>query len=118
MSETTRSTADTPYSKGYTRYVLFMVLLVMILNNLDRTILSILVRPVKAEFGLTDTQIGILMGPAFAVVYSALVLPFGRWADTVGVRRSIVAGSAASYAPWSLVKRAPCRRVPRCSPTT
>lgn len=82
-----------PYSRGYTRYVLFMVLLTMILNNIDRTILSILVRPVKAEFQLTDTQMGWLLGPAFALVYTLLSLPIGRYADTVGVRRTIVSVS-------------------------
>lgn len=88
-----------PYSVAYTRYVLGMVLLTMVFNNVDRTILSILVKPVKAEFGLSDTQIGFLLGPAFAIVYSLLVLPIGRYADTTGVRRNIV---SASIFLWSL----------------
>jgi len=75
----------------YTGYVLWMVFLVMIFNNVDRTILSILVRPIKADFGLSDTQMGWLLGPAFALVYSVLALPLGRYADAGGVRRSIVA---------------------------
>jgi len=86
-------------SMAYTGYVLFMVFLVMVFNNIDRTIVSILVRPIKADFGLTDTQMGLLLGPAFALVYSALVLPLGRWADSGGVRRSIV---AACLFVWSL----------------
>ncbi len=93
VDEGLKSTSPTPqYSTGYTRYVMGMVLLVMIFSNIDRTILSILVRPIKAEFELTDTQMGWLLGPAFAIVYSILALPFGRWADTTGVRRSIIAG--------------------------
>ena len=82
-----------PYSALYTRYVLSMVLLTMVLNNIDRTILSILVAPVKEEFQLTDTQMGLLLGPAFALVYTLLSLPIGRYADTGGVRRTIVAVS-------------------------
>lgn len=82
----------------YTAYVLWMVFLVMIFNNVDRTILSILVRPIKADFQLTDTQMGWLLGPAFALVYSVLALPLGRWADAGGVRRSIV---AACLFVWS-----------------
>lgn len=70
-----------------------MIFIVMIFNNVDRTILSILVRPIKEEFQLTDTQIGWLLGPAFATVHVICVLPLGRWADTVGVRRSIIAGA-------------------------
>jgi MFS family permease len=80
-----------PYSERYTRYVLFIVLLVMIFNNADRTVLSILISPIKQEFGLSDTQMGLLMGPAFTLVYTVLALPVARWAD-FGVRRSIVAG--------------------------
>jgi len=85
-----RQSEDASHSKAYTGYVLGMVLLVMIFNNIDRTILSILVRPVKADFDLTDTQIGWLLGPAFALVYAILSLPIARWADAGGVRRSIV----------------------------
>ena len=88
-----------PYSPLYTRYVLFMVLLTMIFSNVDRTILSILVEPIKKDFQLTDTQMGWLLGPAFAVVYTMLCLPLGRYADTTGVRRSIVAWSLFV---WSL----------------
>jgi len=90
-----------PYSKGYTRYVMGMVLLVMIFNNIDRTILSILVRPIKAEFQLSDTDMGLLLGPAFAIVYSVLVLPFGRWADTTGIRRSIIAGCLVAWSGFT-----------------
>lgn len=88
-----------PYSALYTRYVLGMVLVTMVFNNIDRTILSILVRPVKEEFQLTDTQMGWLLGPAFALVYTLISLPIGRYADTKGVRRTIV---SISLFLWSL----------------
>ncbi len=78
-----------PYSDAYTRYVLGVVLLVMIFNNVDRTILSILVDDIKAEFGLSDTQMGAAMGLAFTLVYTTLSLPIARVAD-FGVRRTIV----------------------------
>ena len=86
-----RSLEGGPYSNLYTRYVLGMVLVTMVFNNIDRTILSILVEPIKSEFTLSDTQMGWLLGPAFALVYTLLALPIGRYADTVGVRRNIVA---------------------------
>ncbi len=88
-----------PFSPLYTRYVLGMVLLTMVFNNIDRTVLSILVEPVKEEFALSDTEMGFLLGPAFAIVYSILVLPIGRYADSIGVRRNIV---SASLFLWSL----------------
>lgn len=76
-----------------------MVLLTMVFSNIDRTILSILVKPIKEEFSLSDTQVGFLLGPAFAIVYTLLVLPVGRYADTIGVRRNIVSFSVFL---WSL----------------
>lgn len=91
--------ASSSFSPLYTRYVLFMVLSTMIFSNVDRTILSILIKPIKAEFQLSDTEMGWLLGPAFAIVYTILCLPLGRWADTTGVRRNIVAGSLFV---WSL----------------
>ena len=87
------SDTESLYSKRYTRYVLAVVLLTMVFNNIDRTILSILVSPIKEEFGLTDTEMGLLLGPAFALVYTLFSLPIGRYADTIGVRRTIGAAS-------------------------
>jgi MFS family permease len=86
----TEPAAPPAYSQAYTRYVLGLVLLVMIFNNLDRTILSILVEPIRKEFDLSDAKMGAAMGLAFTLVYSLLSLPIARWAD-FGVRRSIVA---------------------------
>jgi MFS family permease len=99
QSTASSSVVPDPYPAGYTRYVLFMVLLTMIFSNVDRTILSILVEPIKTDFQLSDTQMGWLLGPAFAVVYTILCLPLGRYADTTGIRRNIV---AYSLFVWSL----------------
>ena len=98
--KTGASSSPSPtYGPAYLRYVLGMVLLSMVFSNIDRTILSILVEPVKSEFGLSDTEMGFLLGPAFAIVYSLLVLPLGWYADSVGVRRNII---AACVFVWSL----------------
>jgi MFS family permease len=93
-----RGSWDGPYPFPYTLWVLFLVLLVSGFSTLDRTIVSILVDRIKADFQLTDTQLGLLMGPAFAVVYAALALPMARLSD-LWVRRTIV---AASLFVWSL----------------
>jgi predicted MFS family arabinose efflux permease len=84
--------AATPprYSPTYVNYVLGVILLVMIFNIVDRTITSILLDDIKKELALSDRQLGILLGPAFAVVYTIASLPIAHWADH-GVRRSIVA---------------------------
>ena len=85
-----QAAATAPYSVAYTRYVLGVALLAMVFNNVDRTILSILVEPIKREFQLSDAAIGAAMGLAFTLVHSIVSLPVARWAD-FGVRRSIVA---------------------------
>ena len=68
-------------SRGYARLVLGMLLLVYTFNFLDRQILGILAQPIKAELGLTDTQLGALGGIAFALLYSTLAIPLALVAD-------------------------------------
>jgi predicted MFS family arabinose efflux permease len=74
-----------------------MLLLVYILNFLDRQILGILATPIKNELGLTDTQLGALGGIAFAALYSTLAIPLAMVADRTGRSRVI----AISLAVWS-----------------
>lgn len=77
--------------------VLALLLLAYVFNFLDRQILSILKIPIKAELGLTDTQLGLMGGIAFASVYSTLAIPFARYADR-GRRVKVI---AVSVAVWS-----------------
>jgi predicted MFS family arabinose efflux permease len=72
---------DRTTSPGYARLVLAMLLIVYTFNFLDRQILGILVQPIKAELGLTDTQMGALGGIAFALLYSTLAIPLALVAD-------------------------------------
>ncbi len=72
---------DQPPSRGYANLVLGMLLLVYTFNFLDRQILGILAAPIKAELGLTDTQLGALGGIAFALLYSTLGVPLALLAD-------------------------------------
>lgn len=66
---------------GYRNFVLFMLLLVYTLNYLDRQILGILAMPIKAELALTDSQLGLLGGIAFAALYTTLSVPLAMLAD-------------------------------------
>ncbi|MEM6633258.1 MAG: MFS transporter [Bacteroidota bacterium] len=97
MTESQADTAPSPYSRGYTRYVLLLLTGVYTFNFIDRQILVILQDPIKAELGLSDTQLGLLTGFAFAVLYVVLGIPVARWADT-GSRKKII---AISLAVWS-----------------
>jgi len=73
----------------YRWYVLAMLTGLYTFNFIDRQILVILQEPIKAEMGLSDTQLGLLSGLAFAVIYVVAGLPIARWADR-GNRRNIV----------------------------
>jgi predicted MFS family arabinose efflux permease len=84
-------------SPGYANYVLFVLFVVYVFNFIDRQILSILIDPIKAELGASDTQMGFLTGFAFAVFYTVAGIPIARWAD-YGVRRNLI---AVGLAVWS-----------------
>lgn len=81
------------------RFALFSLFLIAMFNYIDRTILSILQIPIKAELGLSDGQIGALTGLSFALFYTTLALPIARLADRMS-RRVIV---VAALALWSLM---------------
>jgi MFS family permease len=75
--------ADTPLpeASSYSWYVLVVLVVVYILNFIDRQILSILAVDIKADLGLTDADMGFLGGAAFAVFYALFGIPLGRLAD-------------------------------------
>jgi MFS family permease len=66
----------------YAWYALFVLVLVYIVNFVDRQILSILVPEIKRDLGVSDAQIGFLYGTAFAVFYALFGIPLGRLADS------------------------------------
>ena len=67
---------------AYAWYALGVLVLVYIINFIDRQILSILVTDIKADLKVTDAQIGFLYGTAFAVFYALFGIPLGRLADS------------------------------------
>lgn len=72
-------------------YAVIVLMVAYLFSYVDRQILSMLVGPIKADLGLSDTEISLLHGLAFAVCYTVLgVWPIGQWADS-GNRRNIVA---------------------------
>lgn len=78
--------------------VLFLLLLIFIFNYADRFLISGLVGTIKAEFGLGDSFMGLLMGPAFVVLYVLAGIPIARLAD----RRSRGVIIAVGCLVWSL----------------
>lgn len=93
-----RERPKSAYSKPlYRYYVLAVLTIVYAFNFIDRQLLVILQEPIKAELGLSDTQLGLLTGFAFALFYVICGIPIARWADK-GSRRNII---ALSLTIWS-----------------
>ena len=92
--------------------VLLILLGIAVFNYADRYLLAGLVEPIKHDFGVSDSFMGLLMGPAFAVFYSTLAIPIAIWADRHSRIRIIVIGcviwsfftilSGYAVGPWSL----------------
>lgn len=95
-------TAVPATSTSYRTYVLIVLTLVFVVNYLDRQILGILVPQIKAEFHLTNTEIGILTGPVFAIVYAVLGMPLAIFADRLN-RRNVIAISLAAFSAMTVL---------------
>ena len=87
------------YSNRYRYYVLALLTLGYVFNFVDRQVMTILIEPIKAEFGATDTQMGFLSGLAFALFYATLGIPVARLADRWS-RRNVL---TISMTTWSAV---------------
>jgi MFS family permease len=83
-----------PKATGYSWYVLSVLVVVYILNFIDRQILSILAVDIKADLGLTDADMGFLGGAAFAVFYALFGIPLGRLADNWNRKKLLSIGLA------------------------
>ncbi|PZU09684.1 MFS transporter [Sphingomonas sp.] len=79
------------------KLTLALLTLIYVVNFIDRQLVGIVGQPMKAELGLSDMQLGLLGGVAFALFYTVLGLPIARLAD----RGSRVAIIAISLALWS-----------------
>jgi MFS family permease len=77
--------------------VLALLLLAYIFNFLDRQILGILAPPIQADLKLSDTDWGVISGPAFAILYAVLAVPLAYLADRTS-RSTVI---AAALAAWS-----------------
>ena len=78
--------------------MLGILLLTSTFSYLDRYLLTILVQPIQDELHLSDSVMGFLIGPAFALFYMGLGIPLARLADRTS-RRAVIAGG---FALWSL----------------
>lgn len=91
-----------PTASNSRYYILFLLLAVQIVAQVDRMAMSMLVEPIKADFSLSDAEAGFLLGPAFVVLYAVLGVGFGIWADK-GNRRNLI---GYALVVWSVLTMA------------
>jgi MFS family permease len=90
-------TSQRSFSSAYKRGVLGLLLLAYTFNFIDRTIINTIGQAIKEDLKLTDTELGLLGGLAFAVCYTLLGIPIARLAD----RKNRVNIISISIAVWS-----------------
>jgi predicted MFS family arabinose efflux permease len=82
-------------------YVLVVLAALSAFNFLDQQLMSILIEPVRREFKLTDIELGLLSGLAFATLYTVLSVPAGIWAVTHS-RRNLIAAAAVTWGAMTM----------------
>jgi len=87
-----------PAQGGGHRYALALLLGASTLSAVDRQILNVLVEPIRRDLSLSDTQIGLMTGLAFALFYATMALPLARLAERM--RRPLLLGGCMAL--WSL----------------
>lgn len=90
---------QSPYTRRYTYYVIFILFLVSVVNYMDRMALAILIPSIKKDLHISDSELGLLLGFAFFLFYAVCGIPIARWADR-GARKTIV---ALALSVWSLM---------------
>lgn len=97
VAVTGRATADGHPSPGVAWYTVTLCMIAYVLSFVDRQIIALLIVPIQADLGISDTQFSLLVGFAFALFYALMGLPIARWAD-VGPRPLII---SAGIVVWS-----------------
>ncbi|HEU0173907.1 MAG TPA: MFS transporter [Blastocatellia bacterium] len=96
----TRDDTSEPWpSPSRAWYAVFVFALALMINMLDRGIVPMLIRPLKRDLGLSDWDMGLLMGPIFVIFYMVLGLPIARLADYKS-RRAIL---GVGVTVWSVM---------------
>ena len=86
----------------YAWYVVAVLMLAYTLSFIDRQILSLMVGPIRSDLGISDTGFSLLSGFAFALFYTFMGIPLGRYADNHNRRNLIIVGIVF----WSMMTAA------------
>ena len=68
----------TPQSRKYSWFVLLMMVLLYFINYADRTLANALLEKIKQTYQVSDTYMGFVIGPAFALVYCVAAIPIRK----------------------------------------
>lgn len=98
-------TATEPFYTAEQRVVLLLLTLSYACAHLDRNIVTILLAPIKAEFGVSDTVLGLLSGLTFAVFYGLMGIPLAYLADRTN-RRHLLGASLVLFSAFTVVSGA------------
>lgn len=93
-----KTTHDTSPPTAYVWYVIWLMFSVNMLNYIDRMVLAVLIEDIRIEIPMTDAQIGVLTGLAFAVFYAVAGLFLGRLSDLYSRKRILI----GAISVWSL----------------
>lgn len=77
---------------AYAIYVVLVLMVAYMLSFMDRVLISLMIEPIRTELGLGDTQVGLLVGFGFVLLYSIMGIPFGALADSSNRRNLMVFG--------------------------
>lgn len=89
QSGPTRPAEPAPAASPYRWYALAILFLVSILNTIDKSLIPALAEPIKLEFDLSDSQLGLLIGLVFSVAYAIASIPIGLLIDRVNRARML-----------------------------
>ncbi len=98
----TAALAAMPYSRAYTRYAMWLLLGIYIVNFIDRSVINILAEPIKQDLKLADWQLGLMSGLAFAILYTFLGVPIARLAEH-SHRPRIISVAAATWSGFTIL---------------
>lgn len=94
-------TAAKALSSARSWWAIFIFMIALMFNYLDRQLMTLLITPIKADFGLGDTEVGLLIGFAFVLFYVLAGIPVARFIDR-GPRKWIVASAIAFWSAMTV----------------
>ena len=99
MTKADAASMISPQSRYYPWALLAVLWIAYLSSAFDKIVISLLVEPIKVDFGLSDTKMGLLLGPAFIIVFAVASFPMGILVDRVNRTRLL----AVAVGIWSLM---------------